>query len=139
MRIVIDTNVVLDALMKREPWSDMAEQIILAAAAERVVGCITASTITDVYYLLRKHQSSREQRKQTLLALMAVVEVLDVTSADCENAFSAAMPDFEDALLSCCAARHNADYIVTRNLKDFAASAVPPISPGEFLERCLTV
>ena len=133
MKILIDTNIILDVLMEREPWAESAQAVLLAVAEEKAEGCITASTLTDIHYILRKHLKNREQLRQTLLGLITVVKVLDVTGADCEKAFELPMSDYEDALLAYCANRHKAGHIVTRNEKHFEGSPVPAISPENLL------
>jgi len=132
MKLLIDTNIILDALMAREPWAKSAQAIMLAVAEEKAEGCITASTFTDIYYILRKRLGDKARTKQTLLGLLAVVNVLDVTGADCEKAFELPMSDYEDALLAYCAKRHKVDRIVTRNPKHFEGSPVKVIQPEEF-------
>lgn len=133
MKVLIDTNVILDALMKREPWVKQAAAVLMAVAEEKATGCITASTFTDLHYLLRKRLQDKDLTKQTLLDLLAVVDVLDVTGTDCERAFDLPMPDYEDALLAYCGKRHRVDCIVTRNEKHFENSPVKALSPEAFL------
>lgn len=133
MKVLIDTNIILDALMQREPFRIDAEDIIQLAATGAFEGSITANSITDIYYILRKHLQDKQQAKQAILALMSIVTVLDVTSADCERALDSNMPDFEDALLAYCAKRNKMGSIITRNLKDYEASPVEAISPAAFL------
>lgn len=134
MKLLIDTNVILDALMDRKPWVRNAEAILLACADEKTSGCITASTFTDIYYMLRRHLRDGEQTKQALLKLLSVVDVLDVSGVDCEKAFDLPMSDYEDALLAYCAKRHRMERIITRNPKHFIGSPVKAISPEEFLK-----
>ena len=134
MKLLIDTNIILDALMNRTPWAKAAQDIILAVAEEKAEGCITASSFTDIHYLLRKNLKDKEKTKQTLLGLLTVVNVLDVTGSDCEKAFDLPMSDYEDALLATCGKRHKADYIVTRDLKHFEGSPVEVIQPDELLK-----
>ena len=134
MKLLIDTNIILDALMAREPWAKSAQAIMLAAAGEKIEGCITASSFTDIYYILRK-RLDKERTKQTLLGLLAVVNVLDVTGADCEKAFELPMSDYEDALLAYCAKRHKVEGIITRNTKHFKGSPVKAIHPEEILRN----
>ena len=134
MKVLIDTNVILDALMKRTPWVRAAEAVLMAVAEEKVTGYITASTFTDLYYLLQKRLQNKELTRQTLLDLITVVDVLDVTGTDCERAFDLPMTDYEDALLAYCAKRHRVDRIITRNVKHFAGSPIIAIEPGDFLE-----
>jgi predicted nucleic acid-binding protein len=133
MKILIDTNVILDALMNRAPWANAAQGVMLAVAEEKAVGCITASTFTDIYYLLRRHLQDRERTKRTLRGLLSVISVLDVNGKDCEEAFELPMQDYEDAHLAYCAKRHNIDNIITRNVKHFDGSPVKAVRPEDFL------
>ena len=135
MKLLIDTNIILDALMTREPWAQAAQDIILACAEDKIEGCITASSFTDIHYILRKHLKDREQLKQKLLGLIAIVNVLDVTGTDCEKAFELPMSDYEDALLAYCAKRHKVEWIVTRDANHFEGSPVKAIAPEEILEK----
>ena len=134
MKLLIDTNVILDALMARKPWAASAQAVLLAVAAEQVEGYISASSFTDLHYLLRKHLQDREKTRQVLLGLLSSVNVLDVNGTDCERAFELPMPDYEDALLAYCGKRHKMDYIVTRNAKHFEGSPVEVILPDELLK-----
>ena len=132
-KLLIDTNIILDALMNRVPWAKPAQDIILAVAGEKAEGFITASSFTDIHYLLRKHLRDKEQTKQAMLGLLAVMGVLDVNGMDCEKAFDLPMTDYEDALNAYCAKRHKVDYIVTRDVRHFEGSPVKAIQPDEIL------
>ena len=135
MKLLIDTNVILDALLTREPFYEDAEKVILACAEEKVSGYITASSVTDIYYVVNKELRSPDAAKQALLKLLTLVDVLDVTGTDCEKAFELPMPDYEDALLAYCGKRHKVDLIVTRNDKHFVGSPVKVILPEELLKK----
>jgi len=135
MKLLIDTNVILDACLSRAPWNVNAEHVILACAEERATGCVTASSVTDIYYILSKELRSAEQAKQAVLKIITLLDVLDVTGADCERAFDLPMQDYEDALMAYCAKRHRADLIVTRNPKHFEGSPVKIISPEDVLKK----
>jgi predicted nucleic acid-binding protein len=135
MKLLIDTNIVLDALMVREPWAASAQAVLLAVAEEKADGCITASSFTDLYYLFHKHLRDNEQTKQALLGLLASINVLDVNGTDGEKAFELPMSDYENALMAYCSKRHKVDRIVTRNPKYFEGSPVKPISPDELLKK----
>ena len=134
MKLLIDTNIILDALMNRAPWAKAAQDIILAVAEEKAEGCITASSFTDIHYLLRKYLKDKEKTRQALLGLLTVVNVLDVTGADCEKAFDLPMSDYEDALLAYCGKRHKVEAIITRNLKHYEGSPVKAVAPEEVLK-----
>ena len=135
MNVLIDTNVILDAVMTRAPHHVSAEKLFLLTAEDKLNAAITASSVTDIYYLLHKHLHDADQTKQVLLKLFSLFEVLDVTGSDCEKALSMPMNDYEDALLATCAKRRKLDLIITRNLKDFAESPVKAIAPDDFLSN----
>jgi predicted nucleic acid-binding protein len=133
MKLLIDTNIILDACLSRAPWHENAEKIFLACAEDKAKGCITASSVTDIYYILRKELQSKEKTKDAVMKIIALFGVLDVNGTDCEKAFGLPMSDYEDALLAYCGKRHKIDYIVTRNPKHFAGSPVKAISPDDAL------
>ena len=134
MKALIDTNVILDALMRREPFNRAAEEIIVLSAEGKINACITASSVTDIYYILKKHMKREEPTRQAILKLMAIVNVLDVTGSDCEKACALPMDDYEDALHAYCAKRYKIDCIVTRDLKHFEGSPVNAMKPDSFLK-----
>ena len=135
MKLLIDSNIVLDALMSRDPWAQAAQALIFAVAEEKIKGYITASSSTDIYYILRKHFKDKERAKKELLDLLKLVDVLDVYGADCKKAFELPMSDYEDALLAYCGKRHKMDCIVTRDGKHFAGSPVKVLSPDDVLKK----
>lgn len=133
MNVLIDTNVILDALIGRTPHDASAEKLFLLVAEDKLNASITASSVTDIYYLLNKHLHDTYQAKQVLLKLFSLFEVLDVTGSDCEKALDMSMNDYEDALLATCAIRRKLELIITRNLRDFANSPIKAITPDDFL------
>lgn len=134
MKVLVDTNVIIDALTGREPFNDAAEQIFLLAANQSADMYITASSATDIYYLVRRYLHSTEQAKCVMSKLYELFYILDVTSSDCIDALSEDMEDYEDAVVSCCAYRNQMRYIVTRNIKDYLQSNVPAILPDAFIK-----
>jgi predicted nucleic acid-binding protein len=135
MKILIDTNVILDALLARKPFCQAASDLLLAVAEEKCEGYITASSFTDLNYLIQRNLKNSGKTREILLGLMTVVGILDVTGSDCEKAFDLPMPDYEDALQAHCAKRGKMDFIVTRDEKHFSGSPVPAVSPDEFLKK----
>ena len=133
MKILIDTNVIIDALTSREPFREEAEQIFLLVANQIEDMYITASSATDIYYLVRKYLHSTEQAKSVMSKLYELFHILDVTSSDCQEALSSEVNDYEDAVLSGCAFRNHMDYIVTRNIKDYEKSKTSVILPETFI------
>jgi predicted nucleic acid-binding protein len=135
MKALIDTNVILDALLAREPFCRAASAVLFAVAEEKCEGFITASSFTDLHYLIRRALKDDSKTREILLGLLMVVGILDVTGADCEKAFDLPMPDYEDALQAHCAKRHKMDCIITRNENHFTGSPVPAISTDAFLKK----
>lgn len=122
-------------MVSRAPFSESAEKLFLLAAEDKINACVTANSVTDIYYLLHKHLHDSAQCRQALLKLFTLFKILDVTGPDCEKALELSMSDYEDALLAACAKRGKIDCIITRNLKDFSASPVKAISPEDFLKN----
>jgi len=114
MRALIDTNIILDALMAREPFCKDAEAIMLAIAAEELDGWITANSITDIVYVLRKAVTP-ETLKQAMRDMLEVLPVVGLTGLDCWGSLDLDEGDFEDAVLIRCALTHDFDYIVSRD------------------------
>lgn len=137
MKILVDTNIIIDTLTGREPFRELAEQIFILAANQIEDMYITASSATDIYYLVRKHLHNTEQSKNTMSKLYQLFGILDVTANDCQDALLLDMKDYEDAVISCCAKRNQMDYIVTRNIKDYEHSKVKVLLPEELLKLVL--
>ena len=132
MLILIDTNVIVDYILKRENFFECAEKIIELCQGGLVDGAVSSQSVADTFYILRKDFSVAE-RKAFLLRICRIfqVEVIDkekLVAALTDETFS----DFEDCLQMQCAKSFRADYIVTRNVKDFAASEVPAVTPEDF-------
>lgn len=137
MKILVDTNIIIDALTGREPFREEAEQLFLLAANQTEDMYITASSATDIYYLVRKHLHSTEQAKSVMAKLYELFHILDVTASDCKDALLTDMSDYEDSVISCCAVHNSIDYIVTRNMKDYEKSKVKAILPNQLLKMVL--
>ena len=132
MRFLLDTNIVVDIISKREGYEDSL-QILKYCEINRAKGFVSAATVTDVMYILRKHIAP-EAVRDAVQTLLFIIDVADVLKSDIQSAFLSDMKDFEDAVQSSCAGRIKADYIVTRNIKDYKKSTVPAISPAEALK-----
>ncbi|MBP3593428.1 MAG: PIN domain-containing protein [Lachnospiraceae bacterium] len=133
MKILLDTNVIIDALTSREPWNKSAEKIFLMGANHIVDMYITASSATDIYYLLRKFVKDTAGSKQIMSKLYSLIGILDVTAANCVEALASPISDYEDAVVEKVAASKEMDYIVTRNIKDYKEGTVKVILPDDFI------
>jgi len=133
LKILLDTNVIIDALTSREPWNKSAEKIFLMGANHIVDMYITASSATDIYYLLRKFVKDTAQSKQIMSKLYSLIGILDVTAANCVEALASPISDYEDAVVEKVAASKEMDYIVTRNIKDYQEGTVKVILPDDLI------
>lgn len=134
MKIMIDTNVVLDVLLRREPFFQASYEVMKRSALEQVDGFVSATAATDIFYLLRRALRDDRTAKDNLEKLMQLVGFADALGEDVHAAIASNMADFEDALVSAIAERCHMDYIVTRNTKDYVESPVKALTPQEFLE-----
>jgi len=132
MRLLIDTNVIIDILAMREGFYQDSLYTLRLCESGGADGYVSAVSVTDIMYILKKNMEPRSLL-DTVKVLLTVISVADVTSGDIARAFDAGMSDFEDAVQASCAKRIKADYIVTRNVKDFAGSPVKAVSPTELL------
>ena len=134
MRILIDTNILIDFVSRREPFFVDALKIFELCQQEIVDGAVAAHSIVNMAYILRKDFTPDELRKILLrLCKIFQVEAIDLgklTAALNDDNFS----DFEDCLQTQCALNLRADFIVTRNVKDFAASSIPAVTPENFFK-----
>ena len=129
MKVLVDTNIIVDALTSRQPWNEHAEKIFFMAASHTAKMYITANTATDIYYLLRKYLKYSVAAKQIMSKLYSLFGILDVTANDCINALSSSISDYEDAVIEQTAVSAGLDYIITRNQKDYIPSSIPALLP----------
>lgn len=135
MKIMIDTNIILDVLLEREPFYEYSKAILELCEKRKIHGFISASSATDIFYLVRKALSSTEAAYDALGEILNIVKILTVTNDDVNKAFLQKAKDFEDCLLATCAKSNNCDAIITRNKKDFMTFRITLFSPEEFIEN----
>jgi predicted nucleic acid-binding protein len=132
MKILIDTNVALDVLLKRQPF--LASGVQVLGLSKLGIGLfLSASTITDIYYIITRTLKSKKVAMALLKNLLATVDVASVTSNEIYQAVSLDWGDFEDAVQYAAGESIAVDYIVTRNKADYASASLPVVSPDELL------
>lgn len=134
MRIFFDTNVILDLLADRPGFADDAEKAIDCVGRDGNVGLISALTICDIVYILRKSMSWEEVGRQ-IKALQDVFEIIDITGRSVIDAFDVAVSDYEDTVQYLNAKAAQTDVIVTRDKDGFIGADVRVCTPREFLEN----
>jgi predicted nucleic acid-binding protein len=131
--MLIDTNVILDWLLTREPFWENSYRIIELCASSKMQGYLAAHTILNAFYIARTKLSVRE-RIEMALKLCNEFEIIDIDrEMMVEVLKSEGLKDLEDGLQMQCALNKNLDYIITRDIEDFKDSAVKAVLPEEFL------
>lgn len=134
MKVLIDTNILIDYIMNREPYAEIASEIVMMCAEKKIDGCIAAHSVPNIFFILRKSLSPHDRRN----ILKSLFTIFSVESIDREKLLSALdnndFADFEDSLQEECAITFSADYIITRNEKDFEKSRITAVTPEKFIE-----
>lgn len=132
-KILIDTNILLDYLLEREPFFEDAKSIMVLCADGKVKGCIAAHSVLNMFFILRKDFNAKERRE----VLSNLCSIFDVEGIDKTKLLSGLenedFSDFEDCLQMECAKSYGASYIVTRNVADYSTSEIKAIMPKDYL------
>jgi len=136
MKVVIDNNVVIDALKPQQPFDTEAKAVFRAFGEEKFEPYVTANSLTDIFYVLRRGNEANAAKAKAVVAnLISVVNVISLTETDCSDALALRMNDFEDAVISVCAKKVNADYIVSRDEKFIKAETeIEVITPKQLID-----
>jgi predicted nucleic acid-binding protein len=135
MKVLIDTNVLLDFLLEREPFKKDAEELFAAIDSGQIIGYVTATTLTDIFYIARKHTRSLELAREAVSSTLETMTICPIDRNVLEAAFTSGLTDFEDAVQIYSAITQNLDAIVTRDAKGFVSSTIPVYSVQELLKR----
>lgn len=132
-RVLFDTDVLLDFLFDRKPFSDQTLTLLLACQEKKIIGYLTPIIFSNMYYILRQ-QASDAYVKEKLGVLLSIVRVLPMNEQTVHLAISSSFKDIEDAMQYFCALKNaNIDAILTRNTKDYKKSVIPVFLPSEWL------
>ena len=132
MRVLLDTNVLMDVLLERELFVNESAQVFDQVVRGAVTGLICATTVTTIFYLTIREVGGEEAMRH-IQKLMNLYEIAPVTRSVLDAAMTSNSPDFEDAVLAEAAHQAGAQAIITRNLKDFAHSPVRAYTPRQWL------
>ena len=134
MRLLIDANIVLDVLQKREPYWKDSSVIWKLCETEQAEGYISTLTFANLMDVMRR-ELDPAQIRDVLDKLRLIFRFADFTAADMEKAAEMGWDDFEDAIQAAAAERIMADSIITRNVRDFRNSKVIAFTPSEYIAR----
>lgn len=131
---LLDTNVILDALLERSPWETDAGAIMQADLDGQFVAYVTATSLTDIFYVTRR-QAGRERAWELVQATLNQLSIISVGGDELEAAVMLEGNDFEDNLQIACAMSLQLDFIVTRDSSGFTGSPMPVLTPQQLLSR----
>ena len=134
MMVLFDTCVVLDYLMRREPFAKDAKELVTLTNNTDVEGFITVKSMMDIHYILKNHYYDEKQVRKVLKSISEIFEITDSLTYCCLKAFNSDINDFEDALMSQTGEVLGVDYFVTRNTKDFKNSKLKVKTPKELIK-----
>jgi predicted nucleic acid-binding protein len=132
MKVMLDLNVLLDVVQRREPFFAASAGVLSRAVEDTDVACLAGHAVTTLHYIVAKY-AGREKGDSLVDWILAHLEIVPQDRAQFVRARSLIFDDFEDAALASAAEAAGCEIIVTRNLADFTGSPVPAVSPEEFL------
>jgi predicted nucleic acid-binding protein len=136
VKVLIDTNVVLDIALNRKPFVDQAALLWRLAEQKEITACLSNTSITDIFYIVSKH-ADKEQAREFIADILDTFMLADIDEEGFREALKSGMDDFEDAVQYVICTRNNCDVLATRNKGDFPDSP-NVLDPAELIERIKT-
>ena len=133
MKLLIDTNVILDMVLKRS-GCDISMELFRKVKETGAGAYITASSVTDIFYIIRKETHDTSRTYAIMENIFRLVAVLSVTEKDIGDAFGQKWKDFEDCVQYMTGKNSRMDYIITVNRKDYADALLPVMTPAAWIE-----
>ena len=133
MTVLIDTNVILDVLLNREQFLEKSSGIMLLSEKKIIDGYVTASAITDIFYITNTTYKDKQKTMSLLKELLKAINIAAVTGEEIYQAIDLNWDDFEDAVQYTAGERIQADYIITRDTTGYQGKVIRAIKPAEFL------
>ena len=133
MRVLIDTNVILDVLFARMPFLPDSITVLHMCEDGFAEGMVTTKTLADIYYFLRKQLHDEGKAREAIRTILQMVTVCDVTDANIREALATKNNDFEDAIAASCARHANCQLVITRNKRHFEGMGIKCRTPEEFV------
>jgi len=137
MKALIDTNVILDVLLKRSQFYQDSFKVFQLVDQERIYGCLSAASITDIFYFIRKDRHNPGEVYRIMDELIDLFSVVPVSETTIESALALRWKDFEDAVQYVTAKENGVTNIITRNKADYETQDISCVSPAEFIENTL--
>ena len=133
-RVLLDTNIILDVLLNRKEFLEASSSVLESLVTRRYRGFVAATTLTNMYYIVRRVSGKTEEALTAVNKTLSWCEIAPVNRRVLDDARSANMKDFEDAVQVAAAQNIGIDIVVTRDKTGFLDSGLDVYSPDEFLE-----
>lgn len=134
MRVLIDTNIILDVMLKRQPFYENGAKILKLSMKEDMQEFVSASAITDIYYIVHKNLKDKEMVKELLRRLLRIVSIAAVSEDEIKTALKSGWNDFEDSVQYSVALLNDMEGLITRNVGDYKKAELPIWTPEQFLD-----
>jgi predicted nucleic acid-binding protein len=134
MTVLIDTNVILDVLLKREHFMWKSSNVLLLSEKKIIDGYVTASSITDIFYITNKTYNDKQKSMGLLKELLKTISIAAVSGEEIYRAIELDWNDFEDAVQYTAGEQIHANYIITRDTGGYINSSITAITPSDFLD-----
>ena len=131
-KVFIDTDIVLDVALAREPFFSASKIILAMAENNIIIGNISSNCIVNIYYILKKSGGDNKARK-FILNIVKYITVITIDHQNVLEALKSKFSDFEDALQHSSAVENRCEYIITRNIEDYKNSKIKVLLPEEFI------
>lgn len=136
MKVLVDTNIVLDIALNRKPFVADAALIWRLAEQRVITACLSNTSITDIFYIVRKH-AGQDKARDFVADILDTFRLADIDEAGFRDALASGMSDFEDAVQYVVCTRNNCDVLATRNKADYG-NRPNVLDPAELIERIKT-
>ena len=133
MELLIDTNIILDVMQKREQWFSASYSVFASCIQGKHKGYVSAHSLSDLFFILRKSHDLQARKNAVILLCTHFTVISESGDTYLSVAQDPIMTDLEDGLQIHCAENYKVDYIITRNIKDFVHSTIPAIEPEDFI------
>jgi predicted nucleic acid-binding protein len=131
-KVLVDLNIILDVLQKREPFYETSARLLAAIETGQVEGYVAAHSMTTLFYLIRKDKSAAQARA-IMTGLLQFLKVAPLDQNTLEQALNLDYRDYEDAVQMISALQSKVDCLITRNIRDYTPALLPVLQPVEFL------
>jgi predicted nucleic acid-binding protein len=132
MKVLIDTNIILDVLLDRQPYSQDSAKIVVLSEKGIIESYVSASAITDIYYITQKTYKDTQTTIGLIKKIVQIVSIATITEDNICRALELEWTDFEDSVQYIVGESISADYLITRNACDFSNSSIKIVTPSSF-------